>query len=233
LRNYCPDFYDDFSNPASGWFVVDADWVRAEYLSGEYRILIKPADYSGFFSAPACTRQNYTAEVYARWAGNSGTGYGLVFGIVGQFERFYLFLVNTDLQQYTLLRYDGADAWTAIRPWTNSSAIHGGASQNQLGIIRDGSTIRLIVNGLWVDLFGDATISGATRAGVAVASYMDLPNADARFDSFRMAAYSGSTSTAPDAPDITSGLLPTQVYGAEGAPMPGNLARPPQRQDGE
>jgi hypothetical protein len=233
LRNHCADFYDDFSNPASGWFVADADWVRAEYLNGEYRILIKPADYYGVFSAPACARLNYTAEVHARWAGNSGTGYGLVFGVVGDFERFYLFLVNTDFQQYGLFRYDGASGFTTIRSWTSSSAIHTGATVNQVGVIRDGSTIRLIINGLWVDLFGDATITGATLAGVAVASYVDLPNADARFDDFRMAAYGTTMGTATVDPGIAAEPSRTPAHEAKGAPFPGNLERPLHGQEGE
>jgi hypothetical protein len=37
----CADFYDDFSNPASGWEVAEDEYARTEYLNGEYRLLTK------------------------------------------------------------------------------------------------------------------------------------------------------------------------------------------------
>ena len=48
IRDGCPDFFDDFSDPASGWHVVDAWTVRKEYLDGEYRILTKD-NYYGYY----------------------------------------------------------------------------------------------------------------------------------------------------------------------------------------
>jgi alpha-tubulin suppressor-like RCC1 family protein len=232
MRNHCPDFYDDFSNPYSGWFVADTDWVRAEYLSGEYRILIKPVDYYGVFTAPSCARLNYSAEVTARWAGNSGTGYGLVFGIVGDYERFYLFLVNTDYQEYALFRYDGADQWAALRTWTYSYHINAGTASNQVSIIRDGSTIRLSVNGWSLDMLSDATITGATQVGVTVLTYLDLPNADARFDNFRAATYGASATTETPDQGITTNPSPAPVHIGKGAPVPMDLVRPQQPQEG-
>ncbi len=34
INNYCPDYFDDFSNPASGWPVGEDDDLRTEYLDG-------------------------------------------------------------------------------------------------------------------------------------------------------------------------------------------------------
>ena len=43
LRPCLPLYSDNFSNPASGWFVGDDGDNRYEYLNGEYRILVRPA----------------------------------------------------------------------------------------------------------------------------------------------------------------------------------------------
>lgn len=186
VNSYCSDFYDDFSNPGSGWYTGEDDSLRVEYLAGEYRVWIKPVDYYGAFRAPTCTRINYEVEVDARWVTNTGTGYGIIFGIENNFKRFYMFLVNTDFEEYALIRYDGPDNWIALRYWTSSAAINPVDQSNHLGIVRNGSIIRLAINGSWVDLLEDATLSGATGAGVVVATYVDLPHADARFDNFDM-----------------------------------------------
>ena len=42
LRPCLPLYSDNFSNPASGWFVGDDGDYRYEYLNGEYRILVRP-----------------------------------------------------------------------------------------------------------------------------------------------------------------------------------------------
>ena len=85
LKNYCPDFFDDFSNPLSGWPIAEDDYVRFGYLGGEYQILTKKAGFFYLFNSPSCDRENYVAEVDARWVGAPGSGYGIVFGIDGDF----------------------------------------------------------------------------------------------------------------------------------------------------
>jgi len=102
-RDYCPAFFDDFSNPSSGWSVGEDDFVRVEYLGGEYRVLSKNGDYIYLFRAPACPRQNYTVEMDARWVGGTGDSYGLLFGITGNFSQYYMFDMNTDYRMFRLL----------------------------------------------------------------------------------------------------------------------------------
>ena len=43
IRSCLPQYTDDFSNPASGWPVGDDGDFLLDYDSGEYRILVRPA----------------------------------------------------------------------------------------------------------------------------------------------------------------------------------------------
>jgi hypothetical protein len=192
VASFCPDFFDDFSNPASGWEVGEDDYVRSEYLNGEYRILTKQSGYIYLFRAPICHRQNYVVEVDARWVGTPGASYGLIFGISGDFSQFYLFEVNTDYQVYWLLRGDPS-GWATLVDFTYSPAIHSGAASNHLKVTRNGSQITLEVNGTVLGTWYDSTISGLTGAGLASSPYDDAPVSDARLDNFRVTSLTSGT----------------------------------------
>lgn len=183
MRNLCPDYVDDFSNPGSGWETGEDGTARVEYLNGEYRVLIKQVGMAEALAAPACKRQNYVVEADARWEGKAGASYGLIFGIVGNYEQFYSFEVNTDFQEFGLFRYSD-QGWTTIVPITFSSAIQVGLARNHLKATRNGSDITLEVNGTSLGSWSDATLQGETGSGVIASAYSDVANADARFDNF-------------------------------------------------
>jgi hypothetical protein len=212
MENYCSDFFDDFSNPASGWPVVDNDFVRARYLDGEYRVLSKRAGYIFFLRAPTCHRQHYVVQVDARWAGRPGASYGLIFGLTNGFDRFYLFDINTDVRAFRLLRADPS-GFKVIVPISSSSAIRRGTASNHLKVTRNGDKITLEVNGTVLGTWSDGTITGLTRVGVTSGSYSNRPTSDARFDNFSATGIPGGAAAA-------SGLR-RATDGADGLPTPG------------
>jgi len=195
LKNYCPDFFDDFSNPASGWWVGEDSYVRAEYLSGEYRVLSKQAGYFYLFDAPTCNRENYVVELDARWSGTPGSSYGIIFGITSGFNQYYLFDMNTDYRQFRLYRRDPT-GFTLIVPPTPSSAINGGTASNHMKATRNGSSITLEVNGTVLGTWSDSAISGLTGAGLVSSPYSNNPISDARFDNFRVTDLVGAGAAA-------------------------------------
>jgi uncharacterized repeat protein (TIGR01451 family) len=192
---YCPDFFDDFSNPASGWEVMDDAFVRSEYLNGEYRILTKRAGYYYLFRAPSCDRQNYTVGANARWVGSPGSSYGLIFGLAAGFSRYYLFNINTDYRKFDLVRRDAGGFTQLVSP-TYSEAIHGGTATNHLKVTRNGNQITLEVNGTVLGTWSDGTIGGRTGAGLVTNPYSGNPISDARFDNFSMTTLPGSGASA-------------------------------------
>lgn len=187
VRNLCPDFFDDFSNPASGWPVGEDDLVRSEYLGGEYRVLSKNGDYIYLFRSPSCDRANYMVEADARWVDAPGLSYGIVFGITSGFGQYYLFDVSADFRDFLLARRDPS-GFTLIMPPTFSSAINGGNASNHLKVTRNGSQITLEVNGTLLGAWFDGGIGGSTGAGIYSNPYTGPPISDARFDNFSMAS---------------------------------------------
>ena len=214
LHNLCPDYLDDFSDPGSGWEAGEDEELSVEYLNDEYRVLIKPAGAIYGIAAPTSKRQDYVVEIDARWEGNSGVSYGLIFGIVGNYEQFYTFEVNTDSQDLRLYRYD-ASGWSPLGG-KGSPLINYGTAINHLKVIRKGSAITLEINGSDQGTWFDGTISGYTGVGLIVSSYSDVPNADARFDNFTLScapkAGSSSGTGAPATPASNApDLIPVNV----------------------
>ena len=195
LQNHflCTDFFDDFNDPSSGWYTGETDTGRVEYRDGEYSVLVKPESWYWILSSPACDQVNYSVEADARWSGKTGSSYGLVFGIQGDYERFYSFEVNTDYQEFILFRYD-SNGWSEIASVTYSPAILPGAEMNHLKATRNGDSITLEVNGTFLGTWYDSSITGFSFSGVTVSTYNNRENSEARFDNFKVTGL-GSDST--------------------------------------
>jgi hypothetical protein len=233
FRNYCSgccDFFDDFSNPASGWYVGEDSLLRAEYLNGEYRVVVKPEGYLFLFRAPTCDRENYIVEADARWYGATGNSYGLLFGLTSGFSRYYLFDMNTDYKQFRVYRRE-ASGFVAVVPATSSSAIQGGTASNHLKVTRSDGQFTLEINGTVLGSWSDSAITGLTGVGLAVSSYSNRPNADARFDNFRVARYASSMSVTTADLDATAGTAQPNEDDAFSAPMPEELYWQVERQE--
>jgi hypothetical protein len=190
----CTNFFDNFSNPNSGWYVGDGDYLKVEYVNGEYRMLSKQDGYVYSVSSPSCARENYSVEVDAHWSSSSGNLYGIIFGLIGNFDSYYLFGVNSDYQYYRLDRWHNG-GWTEIIPWKASSAIDAGFSTNHLMITRVGDQISLKVNGTNLESVTEGSLTGLTFTGLTISPYDDYPTADARFDNFSTVTLAGSGSS--------------------------------------
>ncbi len=190
INNYCPDYFDDFSNPASGWPVGEDDDLRTEYLDGEYRTLTKNNRIMYPIAAPNCDRVNYVLEVDARWVGAPGASYGLIFGITGSPDEFYLFHMNTVFREYELLHFDDGNK---IVQRSFSDAINPGSGVNHLKVIRDGDQITLEVNGVTLATVTDDKFSGMTGVGILTSPYRGEPTSDARYDNFSVMALPSSS----------------------------------------
>jgi hypothetical protein len=198
LTNYCSDFYDDFSDPSSGWEAGEDKYVRFGYLNGEYQIVSKKSGYFYLFDSPSCERVNYIVEVDARWVGKTGNSYGIVFGISGNFDRYYLFEINTDYQMFRLL-YHGEAGWDVIIAPENSGSVQSGNATNHLKVAREGNNIGLWINGVKERTVFDNRISGPTKAGIVSSPYSNRSTSDARFDNFSMITVSVDGDVAIDA----------------------------------
>lgn len=228
IINVCGNYFDDFSDPGSGWLVGDFAEVLFEYFNGEYRIFTKNASFFYFVRTPSCKRQNYVVETDARWASTPGEAYGLVFGIKDTpttfFNQYYLFDMNTDFREFRLLRRNSGGGFSTIVPITFNPAINSGTTSNHLKATRNGSQITLEVNGVVLGTWFDGTITGETDVGVVANPYNNNPNADARFDNFSITKLPGSSGiSAPGLSNTAIGAGNLQNSGAARVPMPADI----------
>lgn len=224
----CGNYFDDFSDPGSGWTQQDYAEVLFEYLNGEYRILSKQSSYIFFARAPTCERQNYIVEADARWVGTPGESYGLIFSIKDTpsvfFDQFYLYDMNTDFRQFRLLRYSSGGGYNTVVPITFSPAINSGTASNHLKITRNGSQITLEVNGVILGTWFDETITGVTDVGVVSNPYSYNPTSDARFDNFSITKLPDSSGiSAPGLSNTAIGAGNLQNSGVGHVPIPANI----------
>lgn len=183
------EYFDDFSDPASGWKIGNHPNLSYGYLNGEYQIIIKNINSAWFVTPDLALPANYKIEVDARGyalsvdQGSYGLVFGTKFGNNGVDYETYQFLLAPD-QTFTLVKrvMDGTES--KLINWTYSDAINATAP-NHLRVDRVGTLIRLYVNTVQVASVTDASFTGLGRdAGLRVVSY-DIAAVDVRFDNFR------------------------------------------------
>lgn len=179
----CPNVRDTFDDPGTGWFTGRRDSLVAEYLDGEYRVMVTQPGTVWLFVAPGCARAQYRAAIDARWSGAPGNFYALLFNIQNGMDGSYLFAVNTDQRVWLVMQMRGSELRTII-PENGNDAILPGGQTNRLAAERRGEIIYLSVNGTPVGELRTGQPGKPVVAGVVVSSYTTSAPADARFDNF-------------------------------------------------
>jgi uncharacterized repeat protein (TIGR01451 family) len=208
-HRYCAaPFYDDFSNPGSGWPVADNGSVIYRYLDGEYNIYHRNSNRWTAVTRGDNWKDTQLVQIDGRVAANDGL-WGLVFGIDADWSSFYTFEILPSEQRWFLLRYTNADGWQMLSNG-QASVINPGQASNRLKIQTFDevslSGVRLWINHNYVAaLYSYTDISG--RVGVTAGSFS--PDVDVRFDDYYFAAQDCPLPTATSASAIndTSNLL--------------------------
>jgi hypothetical protein len=197
LKNYkvgiCHSYSDDFSDPSSGWPILDNQNVKLYYCAGKYCIRNKVVELR-IVQGPVDFSNQYAVEVDAQWNNaNVGYEYGLIFGQTNFPIPAYRFVVDPVNQRYRL-KYHNGSSWQCVnRPdpcWANSSYINPGSASNHLKAECNGTTITLYVNDqvIWQ---GDGPNSCSGRVGLETQAFPD-PNALAYFDNFQVSCSFGT-----------------------------------------
>lgn len=183
-QNYDPLrlYFDDFSDPDSGWYIYDRGDIKWSYQAGEYEILLRNANWWGGASAPIGAIADCSVEADMHSQLGSTNSYGLIFGL-GDWDHFYVFLVYPNGQYYSLWRHD--PNWVTIVDWTVSPHVNPPGAANHLKVERTGSRIALHANGHLLTTVNDATYTGYQRVGLYAQTEADAPGA-VRFDNFEV-----------------------------------------------
>jgi hypothetical protein len=182
-------FFDDFSDPDSGWPINDSGDVQRSYQDGEYKILIQPENFWGGSVPPLSDISNYSVDAEMRIPDGSAGFYGLIFDRV-DWDQFYVFVISPGSQIYAVLRHD--PAWVLLTPFTPSSAIVSGSATNHLRVDRNGEQISVYVNDQLLISLSDNTYFGSSNEVGLFAQSSDSVPATMHFDNFTV-SYLGAT----------------------------------------
>jgi hypothetical protein len=184
-KDYCDfHYFDDFSVATGRWWVLDDAYKTSGYLNEEYQILLKQTNSDWLQTPDLVLPSNYRIEVDAHQPSTAQYSYGLAFGTRwnGSEWETYQFIIYPPSQEYLLEKKYTNNAWVTLIDWTYSSAIS--SQSNHLRIDREGTLIRLYLNGIQVNTTTDASFTSAGRdAGLHVYSGDSVP-VDTRFDNF-------------------------------------------------
>ena len=175
-----PLYFDDFSNPDSGWPIYDDGIILYEYNNGEYRILVRP-EGSNAGAHSGIQASDYLLNVNVRNQTGVAGSYGLIFGLQN-WSAFYSLEIFPD-GYYGIYRYDPYPPYGATLSEGYSSAIYQGIATNHIKVDRNGSSIEAYANGQLLASVSDSTYTGNGYLGLIVFSY-EQPRVDIRFDNF-------------------------------------------------
>ena len=155
-------FYDDFSDPKSGWTLVsDHEDYKCGYQPADewYSVSIFVPSWAAMAWRPAGTYDDFEVDVNAGCMVAETPGeFGLLFRMQDS-ANFYCFSVSN--QGYWRLRKMVSGTWQAILASTFSDAIATGNYWNYLGVVCDGPNITLSINDTEVGQVSDPTfVSG-------------------------------------------------------------------------
>jgi hypothetical protein len=227
MNSYRSPFLDDFSNTTSGWPSGQNNAVAVGYYTDEsknsvYRMLTKQAAVTRFRTGRAdLTAGDLQVQVDATAYQKNGS-LGIIFGSSG--SGLYVYEIwgatksdGTPIGTYHLLacpsggscrQIIGNDA-SETTFWV-SSKLNPGNQKNVIGVIRQGSNIKLLANGYVIAEKVDASFGSGT-VDLITTNYE--AGFDARFDNFRLAYSSSDFPVPPSASAATatgsSGILST------------------------
>jgi hypothetical protein len=212
-------YYDNFSNPGSGWPSYNTGNVQYGYINNEYRILVKNAYWWAGARAPL-TSSDYYVVADVRNASTVDGSYGLIFGLSSDWSQFYEFEIDTN-GYYAIYQYQNEDWYPLALGF--SPDIHTGMATNQVSIRRSGFQIWAYANGKLLNILEQGDYTGSRYTGLIASSY-DQAGVDVRFDNYTM--YSASCGPSVNQISISSvpSLTPIQGFEAHNH-LDGNLQR--------
>lgn len=173
-------FFDDFSNPASGWERFASAEGTMDYDGGGFRFLINSLN-TNFWSTPRKSFRDVRIEVdLAKLSGPDENRIGLLCRFVE--DDYYFFMISSD-GYYTIGKFiDGSAILLGQSEMQYHPAVHTGFAVNHLRADCISNMLVLYVNGNPVAQARDSELSEG-KAGLLAGSF-NQPGVDIIFDNF-------------------------------------------------
>jgi uncharacterized repeat protein (TIGR01451 family) len=173
-----PRYFDNFSNPASGWPTGDTGNTLFEYKDGEYRILVRPTNW-GAGVYPGYQAEDYALTVDVRNPKAAWGSYGLAFGILQDWNGYYGFEIYPD--GWFTYYYAYTNGYILINEGYSSAIIQGNGP-NHVKVFHQGGLTELYANG---QLLYQDHDHGSSSAYLGVLAFTaNKSNLDIRYDNF-------------------------------------------------
>jgi hypothetical protein len=175
-------FFDDFSDPPSGWGIWNRDGASVDYYEDGLRIQVNEPQYD-FWSVAGLHFEDAIIEVDATTLGGPEDN---DFGIICRYQdkdNFYMLVVSSDGYYGIAKMQSGQHSMIGAQQLQyNRSAIAGGQAKNHLRADCVGSKLRLYANGQKLMEAVDKDFS-AGDVGVITGTY-NVQGVDILFDNF-------------------------------------------------
>jgi hypothetical protein len=173
-------FYDDFTNPSTGWDRFTSAEGTMDYDGSGYRFLVNALE-ANFWSTPGQSFKDVRMEVdVAKLSGPNENRIGLLCRFVE--NNYYFFMVSSD-GYYTIGKYIGGNAIQLGQSEMQfNESIHQGLAVNHLRADCKGSTLIFFVNGTPVAKAEDSDLAEGD-VGLLAGTFAQ-PGVDVIFDNF-------------------------------------------------
>jgi hypothetical protein len=175
-------FFDDFSDPSSGWDQIDQADYYSDYFNGAYRIIVY-SDMSDSWANPNSNLfTDISIEVDAtKNAGPDDNDFGVICRYQGA-NQFYYAVISSD--GYYGITKVTSDSSTQLGggEMQYSNYINQGPSTNHIRFDCSGNALTLYVNGQQLDRQTDGEYNSG-NVGLIAGTY-DTPGTDILFDNF-------------------------------------------------
>jgi TolB protein len=174
-------YEDDFSNPSSGWDDAFDRYTTKQYGNNKYYIEVTTSNLVAWGLANRNVGDFRLEVDAAQEAGPNNNGYGILFRFQDR-DNYYRFDISGD--GFFLLSKFHEGEWVTLVPWTASSAINIGQSDNRLSVEAIGSEIRVYANDNLLTEVEDEAFTGGNFGFFA--STFSEPNLTVSFDDIKL-----------------------------------------------
>jgi hypothetical protein len=147
-------WYDDFSDPASGWQTETDAGAEVGYREGVMRLFVQDANLLAWAFGGHEFSDFRLAVDATQVAGPNDNEYGVLVRIQDR-KHLYRFSVSGD-GYYQITKHAGEEWQLMTAEWPQSDAIHTGAATNHLEVVCQGPTMAFFVNGVQLAQVEDA-----------------------------------------------------------------------------
>jgi serine/threonine protein kinase len=174
-------FQDDFSDPNSGWDLVQETDRITDYHNGVYRIFVNKPSYD-VWANPGLNILDMVIEVEATKVGGPDDN---DFGVICRYQdinNFYIFTISSDGYYAIAKKMNGDRVLIDMEKMEYSDIIYQGNATNEIRVDCVGDNLVLTVNGQTLKVATDPDFTSGD-VGLIAGTY-DIPGTDIYFDNF-------------------------------------------------